>query len=491
MFNDRYSYEALLDQLGSNRPLRLRSGSGARVWRLRGPALGVKVCGSSLYLASVRPGWGRRWIVGTGCIPDYVQLQPQQLGERLREFLDPLRGEDPSVVVGLPRIDAVVRLCTLPRVAKKAQRAALALQAEMYTPADDEAFCWDAAMHPANGNLAASLALVARNHIERLATRFAEAGYPLSRVTLSQFSLVHMILRVRPEGRSDRMVLVDIAGLDVELAILEKGGLVYTRGFQLSAESPSAEQSLLSEIRQAFATLRWKESDAVRFIMVGSSLQPMEAALAELGQVCRIKDWLQVGELDGLDRGEYWGALALAVDGLSWRRAHRLNLLPDELRTSKRRWRYVPTYALLAANVLLLATFGLREPIQRQFLLRQYKKEIASLEKASAQAQQSLGKQGQDYQRLESLRNFQDQAHRSLDALAEVAQRLPADTWLNTFAYRQGQVDLNGVAQSAAALLPVLQASPQFKNVKFGGALTRDPSGADRFRLQLQVKSQP
>jgi Tfp pilus assembly protein PilN len=491
MFNNQYSYETLLDRLGRNRALRLRSGSGARVWRLRGPALGVKVCGASLYLASVRPGWGRRWLVGTGYIPDYVQLTPQQLRERLGEFLDPLRGEDPSIVVGLPRIDAVVRLCTLPRVAKKAQREALALQAEMYTPAEEEAFCWDAAMHQANGNLAASLALVARNHIDGLSARFAEAGYPLSRVTLSQFSLVQLILRVRPEGRSERMVLVDIAELDVELAILDKGQLVYTRGFRLPPESPSAERSLLAEIRQAFATLRWKENDAVKFLMVGSSQQPVEAALAELGQVYRLKDWLQVGELDGLERDEHWGALALAVDGLSWRRAHRLNLLPDELRTSKRRWRYVPTYALLAANVLLLATFGLREPIQRQFLLRQYKREIASLEKASAQAQQSLGKQGQDYQRLESLRDFQDQGHQSLDALAEVAQRLPADTWLNAFVYRQGQVELNGVAQSAAALLPVLQASARFTNVKFGGALIRDPSGADRFRLQLQVKSQP
>ena len=83
------------------------------------------------------------------------------------------------------------------------------------------------------------------------------------------------------------------------------------------------------------------------------------------------------------------------------------------------------------------------------------------------------------------------QGHESLDALVEITQRLPADTWLNHFAYRQGQVDLSGVSKSAAALLPLLQASPQFTNIKFNGGLTRDPSGVDRFRLQLQVKPRP
>ena len=40
---------------------------------------------------------------------------------------------------------------------------------------------------------------------------------------------------------------------------------------------------------------------------------------------------------------------------LAWRDADRVNLLPVEMRPSRRRWRYAPTYALIAVNVLLLA----------------------------------------------------------------------------------------------------------------------------------------
>jgi Tfp pilus assembly protein PilN len=491
MFAERSAQQTMFARLGQKRPIRLRSGAGTHVWRLRSLAVGVKVCGTSLYLASVRPGLGRRWVVATGNIQDYAQLTPEQFAEKLRDFLQPLRGEEPILVLGLPRREAVVRLCTLPRVAKKAQREALSLQAEMYKPTDEGAFCWDALVRPANGNLAACLALATRDQIDRLAGLFTGAGYPPARITLGQFALLQMISRNGQQAGDGRLVLVDVSGSDAEIAIVEKGQLVYTRGFLLKADASAAEQGLVSEIQQAFATLRWKEDNSIQVLLIGSNRPALQQTLSRFGEVSMLNHWLGLEGIENLDRGELLGAVALALEGLAWRSSDRVNLLPAEMRPSRRRWRYAPTYALIAANVVLLAAFAMRAPVQRQILVREYKREIASLQPASNQAQQAVDTQKQTYQRLELIRDFQAQGHESLDALAEITQRLPADTWLNHFAYRLGQVDVNGTSKSAAALLPLLQASPQFSNVRFSGGLTRDPSGADRFRLQLQVKQRP
>jgi Tfp pilus assembly protein PilN len=491
MFADRSAQQTIFARLGQKRPIRLRSGAGSHLWRLRSPAVGVRVCGTSLYLASVRPGLGRRWIVATGSISDYAQLTSEQLSQRLGEFLQSLRGEDPIIVLGLPRREAVVRLCTLPRVAKKAQREALSLQAEMYKPTDEGAFCWDALVRPVNGNLAACLALATRDQIDRLGGLFTGAGYPPARITLGQFAVLQMISRNSRQAGDGRLVLVDVSESDAELAIVEKGQLVHTRGFLLRPDASSAEQGLVSEIQQAFATLRWKEDNSAEVLLTGSNRLPLEQALSRFGKVSMLNHWLGLEGIENLDRGELLGAVALALEGLSWRSSDRVNLLPVEMRPSRRRWRYAPTYALVAANVILLAAFAMREPVQRQILVRQYKREIASLQQASNQAQKAVDTQKQTYERLELIRDFQAQGHESLDALAEITQRLPADTWLNHFAYHQGQVDVNGTSKSAAALVPLLQASPQFSNVRFNGGLTRDPSGADRFRLQLRVKQQP
>lgn len=490
MFADRANQPSVLAKLGKSRPVRLRAGEGSRLMRLRSPAVGVKVCDNALCLASVRPGLGRGWVVSTGRMEDYAQLTSDQFAEKLRNFLEPLRGEEPILVLGLPRRQSVVRISILPKVARKAQREALALQAEMYKPADEGSFCWDALVKPSNGNSSVSLAFATREQIDRLAAMFTAAGYPLARITLSQFALAQLVLRNHPDSDLERLVIVDVSETDAEIAILEKGQLVYTRGF---ARQPGTaiQQILTSEIQQAFATLRWKEETAAEVLFTAPADLDLAPALAQFGKARSLKTWLELDGTNSADRGDTLGAVALALQGLAWRDADRVNLLPVEMRPSRRRWRYAPTYALIAVNVLLLLAFAAREPLQRSILVRQYKREIATVQKVSNQTQQALDQQKQAYQRIELIRDFQVQGHESLDALVEITQRLPADTWLNHFAYRQGQVDLSGVSKSAAALLPLLQASPQFTNIKFNGGLTRDPSGVDRFRLQLQVKPRP
>jgi Tfp pilus assembly protein PilN len=215
----------------------------------------------------------------------------------------------------------------------------------------------------------------------------------------------------------------------------------------------------------------------------------MEEALGSLGRVHHLRNWLQAEELSSAQTEEHWGALALAVDGLSWMGSYPLNLLPRKLRPARRRWRYAPTYALLAANALLLVAVGLRAPVQERFLVRQYRQEIAGVQQGSNQIEQVLQKEKKLRHRLELLREFQERGGQPLEALTEIAQRLPPDAWLNLFTYRQGQIELMGMGKSASTLLPLLQASPQLEEVKFNGALTRDASGTERFRLQMRLKA--
>jgi Tfp pilus assembly protein PilN len=491
IFAKRFSFETLLGKLGRRRQVHLRAGSGWRLFNSRRAALGVELRGSSLHLAIARPGWGRRWILATSTIPDYAQLTAEQLGEKLREFLLPLRGEEPVVVLGMSRGDAVVRLCSLPQMGKQALDEALQLQAEMYRPAEEQSFCWDAATVPHGESLAASLVFVPRPQVERLAALFAAAGFPLSLITLSQFAMLQMAFQGRPEGTSSRFVLIDVAASNVELSLIENGQLVYSRGFAPPAGEVAIEDGLLAEIRQAFSALRWKQDGAIRVLLAGAAAETTEVALGELGRVSRMKDWLQTDAVSGARETERWGAISLAVAGLGRRGAYRVNLLPPELRTVKHRWQRGLTYALIGANALVLAALFLHEPVQRQLLLREYRQDTARVLKSSQETQQILDNQKKMLEYLQQLGDFQSHGHQSLDALAEMGQRLPADTWLNNFAYRKGQVEILGTAKSASALVPLLEASPQFTNLKFGGALTRDASGAERFRLQMGVKSQP
>ena len=203
MFADRANQPSVLAKLGKSRPVRLRAGEGSRLMRLRSPAVGVKVCDNALCLASVRPGLGRGWVVSTGRMEDYAQLTSDQFAEKLRNFLEPLRGEEPILVLGLPRRQSVVRISVLPKsgpqsAARGAGAAGGNVQAcrrrvvllGRFGEAFERQFLPSAWPSPR-----VSKSIASRPCSRPRAIRWL-------RITLSQFALAQLVLRNHPDSRS-------------------------------------------------------------------------------------------------------------------------------------------------------------------------------------------------------------------------------------------------------------------------------------------------
>jgi general secretion pathway protein L len=75
-----------------------------------------------------------------------------------------------------------------------------------------------------------------------------------------------------------------------------------------------------------------------------------------------------------------------------------------------------------------------------------------------------------------------------LTILDELTRLVPDDTWVSTMRLRDGTVELNGHSDAAAALIPILDASPLFGNVRFLSPVTRDRFADDeRFHLAADL----
>jgi len=456
-------------------------------WSFRPPTLGLELRGTSLYAACVWPGLGRRWLSVTGVIEDVAQLSAEQLREKLCAVLAPAGAEDPTVVLGLPRRDVMVRHLALPAAAEKSLDNALALQLGLYKPSDDDDVCWDAAVVRTGEQLAVTLAFVPRPRIEEVIAKLHDAGFPVSRLTTAQFSTLDWTLRATQEAEGLRMLLVQSRGAEMELALVEKGSCIGTRSF--ARKSGDAAASVSGEIRTLLSAHRVTEPLTV--VYAGVDAAEWRAALAQFGEPKELAQFCDAWSLTETTEGspdEYWGAIALALDGLNWAGDYHLNLLPRELRAVRRRWQNAPTYALLAANVLLLTALAARGPIQRQITLRRYNAEISSLEQKTSAVERQIKKQDRIAARLDALRVFQEQGRRPVDALSSVAQKLPPTAWVNTYTCRENKVDISGLAKSAPDVLPALKTVPQFEDVQFAGGLTHDPEGGDRFHIQLKLK---
>ncbi len=90
---------------------------------------------------------------------------------------------------------------------------------------------------------------------------------------------------------------------------------------------------------------------------------------------------------------------------------------------------------------------------------------------------------------MSALKDFQERGRKPLDALGEIAQKLPPDAWVSGFTCRQGQIEISGIAKSASAVLPALKASTEFDEVQFRGGLTREAAGTERFQIQMKLRA--
>ena len=77
--------------------------------------------------------------------------------------------------------------------------------------------------------------------------------------------------------------------------------------------------------------------------------------------------------------------------------------------------------------------------------------------------------------------------------LEELTLIIPMDGWLSDFRYKASEhkVKLSGYAVSASKLIPILEESKLFENVKFTSPITTDKkTGKEKFRIEMKVSSE-
>ncbi len=79
----------------------------------------------------------------------------------------------------------------------------------------------------------------------------------------------------------------------------------------------------------------------------------------------------------------------------------------------------------------------------------------------------------------------------AIDIVRALTQILPDDAFLEALDVRAGEVQLQGATRQASRLLPLLEASPLFREVTFGASTTQNPDGSERFQILLKLETTP
>src|SRR5262245_3114414 len=144
--------------------------------------------------------------------------------------------------------------------------------------------------------------------------------------------------------------------------------------------------------------------------------------------------------------------------------------------------------ALLGLLLVSALALGVSYPIKDEIRLRQLQKENQKL----APAVEAVRREETELQKArKEARFFADFDQRKgevLRVLDELSKTVPTSAYLSNLRYRGGNLEIQGSAENASALIPVLERSPLFENVGFNAPSNRGRDNRETFSLKADVE---
>jgi Tfp pilus assembly protein PilN len=143
---------------------------------------------------------------------------------------------------------------------------------------------------------------------------------------------------------------------------------------------------------------------------------------------------------------------------------------------------------LMGLLVLALIAWGTSFPVKDELRLRQLQKENQKLEPSV----QALRREDSQLQLLRKEASYlsdldlrRGEVLRILDELSKV---VPNNVYLSNLRYRAGVLEVQGNAENASALIPLLERSPLFENVTFNAPSNRGRDNRETFSLKADLE---
>ncbi|MGH7871289.1 MAG: PilN domain-containing protein [Candidatus Binatia bacterium] len=143
---------------------------------------------------------------------------------------------------------------------------------------------------------------------------------------------------------------------------------------------------------------------------------------------------------------------------------------------------------LLGVFVLALIAWAISFPIKDELRLRQLQKENQKI----APAVEALRREDTQLQQLQKEVSYLNDIDRRrgeiVAVLEELSKIVPTSAYLSTLRYRIGVLEMQGSAENASALIPLLERSPLYENVGFNAPSNRGRDNRETFSLKADIE---
>ncbi|MBI2359498.1 MAG: PilN domain-containing protein [Deltaproteobacteria bacterium] len=189
----------------------------------------------------------------------------------------------------------------------------------------------------------------------------------------------------------------------------------------------------------------------------------------------------------GLEDALFLPAVGAALRGLRESTFH-VNLLPGIREDRRARILYLLNIFLAAVLLIAVAGWGVSHPMKEEMRLRQLQKENQKLEPSVAALRREEEELNLLRKEISAVFMLSERRGEILQILDELSRIVPSGAYLSSLRYLGAAVEVQGSADNASALIPLLERSPLFENVKFIAPSSRGRDGRETFSLRAEIE---
>ncbi len=423
---------------------------------------------------------------------DDPAARKQALGDALRSLVHFNAARDP-IYICLSSDQVMSLEMSLPQVAGDNIPQVVNYEIERYLPFRREDVYYDYLPMGAKGDKVSVLLFAAeKKAVDEVLEVFAGFGASLKGVESSSTALSNYLLFCTG-GLSGPALLLGGQNHDWELTGLEakNNGWKQEAVFAFSHRLPQSDwvqgpgrELFNSSLRDSSRFFGW--GNAAEFLSAVNENSTAYEDLFDLGKG-------RLGKSDGMTDPAFLPAIGAALRGLR-EATFGVNLLPGakkEGRSKALSWLNAALGVLLALG---LVAWGMSYAVKDEIRLRQMQKENLKV----SPAVEGLKREETELTRLrKEVAFFSDLGARRgivTRVLDELSRIVPISAYVTNLRYRDGTLEIQGSAENASSLIPLLERSPVFENVAFNAPSSRGRDGKETFSIKADIektKGQP
>ncbi|MEJ2077049.1 MAG: PilN domain-containing protein [Acidobacteriota bacterium] len=454
-------------------------------------ALGIEIQADRLVMASVEKGLQDFQLKSYLIIDRFRELPRPELLARVQQFRSGNGFNSENITVGVPRDWVVIREIDLPLEVEENLDGVVRAQVEKLEPLEDAKSSYDFHVLTRDEELkriVLQVVMIRRDVVDELLDLFKELELYPAFVSFSTAGL-QAILAAHEDGlpKNEGILVLRLQSGRVEMMASSSEQHICSEVMSMQ-EEPSAE-AVLGQVAESLNPYADQFASFSKLYLVGEwSEQQLSSLKSRITDSELLTSRLHLKH-KGVDRktlGILLAAAGLGIRGLL-RRGPRYNLIPEERRVVNTRASLVPTYVLAIVLLAVLAALGTRSYFQQSALAAQVDSEIQGLQ---GEVNHVLGLRDEVETKrteVEKLQKLLQDRQKTLAVMKDLTERIPNDAYLTSLQIQGEQLTMQGYADQASSLLPILAQSPFLESVKTNW-ITKDPRKANQERFNFEAK---